>query len=224
ERELLGYIAEDEEQHYTTLQTKAFEPLPPQRERLQQMGFDLNSGSIDPKGLSALIAKTVDVLEALDNSERETKQVAAAYEKIVREMRLNRIGVEGDGGEDASSGGMTQSKVYGIAKPLSEMEGHYSRTRAKVLQLKATLESKDGKMSVADRLRKARLLNAEAKTLLNKLIDELYGVLSKMQGLAQLRQVVIVLGEIERGQREQAEVVQAILDALRERLLGGDKK
>jgi hypothetical protein len=87
ENELLAKIGEEEEQKYRDLQ-KAFKPLPENLDRLRDIAFDL-SGKVDAKLLDAFQARCESLNEVLLNSQQETRAVTQAYERIVREMRLN---------------------------------------------------------------------------------------------------------------------------------------
>ena len=201
ENELLAKIGEEEEQKYRDLQ-KAFKPLPENLDRLRDIAFDL-SGKVDEKLLTAFQARCEALNEALQTSQQETLAVSQAYERIVKEMRLNQVRDD------------LQSKVFkNIAQPLVKITGtHFSNTLKAVSTLQARLASKDA--SPAERSKAAD----DAKKELNDLVAAMNSVLAAMEGINTINKLIEELARVEKQEEDLERVVKKIRDEeIRKRL------
>ncbi|MFQ3650420.1 MAG: hypothetical protein SNJ75_08815, partial [Gemmataceae bacterium] len=204
ENELLAKIGEEEEQKYRDLQ-KAFKPLPENLDRLRDIAFDL-SGKVDDKLLDAFQARCEALSEVLLTSQQDTRAVSQAYERIVREMRLNQVRDD------------LQSKVYkNIARPLQIItETNFSNTLRAVNTLQAKLAARD--TPAAERSRAAD----EAKKELNDLVSALNNVLAAMEGINTINKLIEELARIEKQEEDLERVISEVRKRRIKELLGDD--
>ena len=204
ENELLAKIGEEEEQKYRDLQ-KAFKPLPENLDRLRDIAFDL-SGKVDDKLLDAFQARCETLSEVLLNSQQETRAVSQAYERIVREMRLNQVRDD------------LQAKVYkNIARPLQTItEVNFSNTVRAVNSLQAKLAARD--TPAGERSQAAD----EAKKELNDLVSALNSVLAAMEGINTINKLIEELARIEKQEEDLERVISEVRKRRIKELLGED--
>ncbi|MFQ3591598.1 MAG: hypothetical protein SNJ82_00195, partial [Gemmataceae bacterium] len=204
ENELLAKIGEEEEQKYRDLQ-KAFKPLPENLDRLRDIAFDL-SGKVDDKLLDAFQARCEALSEVLLTSQQDTRAVSQAYERIVREMRLNQVRDD------------LQTKVYqNIARPLQIItETNFSNTLRAVNTLQAKLAARD--TPAAERSRAAD----EAKKELNDLVSALNNVLAAMEGINTINKLIEELARIEKQEEDLERVISEVRKRRIKELLGDD--
>jgi hypothetical protein len=135
--------------------------------------------------------------------------VYQAYERILRELRVNQLR------EDVIG------KVYRtIYKPLAEVsETQFDRTHSAVIDLRKSLDQPD--QTVAKRTEDSRKPAEYARKQLNDLVEKLNSILSAMEGLAKINELIAELARIERQEEELESLVikihrKAILDALKD--------
>jgi hypothetical protein len=196
ENELLSRISEEEDLRYRELDN-AFKPLAANQDRLSEISLQLSAGGLTPTELGGMVARTDSLDEVLKASQQEVKAVSAAYERIVREMRLNQVR------EDM------QRRVYTtIARPLSQAaDTNFERTRSAVLALRKALGTTAGAEA---RITAAREPAKRARDEMRALVRKLNDVLTAMQGLAKINDLINALAEIERKASDIERVIQLI--------------
>jgi hypothetical protein len=205
ENELLAKIGEEEEQKYRDLQ-KAFKPLPDNLDRLRDISFELASAKVDEGLLVSFQARCESLSEVLQTSHQDVRAVTQAYERIVREMRLNQVRDD------------MQSKVFkSIFQPLQTIsERQFDITIRAVNTLQSRLATKD--TPPAERERAA----AEAKKELNDLVNALNGVLAAMEGINTINKLIEELARIEKKEEDLERIITQRRKKLIEELLGDD--
>jgi hypothetical protein len=209
ENELLGKIAEEEEVQYPELM-KAYKPLPENSERLSELWLALTASDLQETQLTNFIARADSLDEVLKNSEADVKAVAAAYERIIREQRLNQVRAD-----------LTAKVFRDIARPLSEVAAsNFDRTRNAVLALRKALD--DREKSPAARAQAARPKAAAARKELDTLVAKLKDVLEKMKGLSEINDLIVLLRAIEKAEEDQGSLLYKIQQENLRKLLGGE--
>lgn len=204
ENELLAKIGEEEEQRYRDLQ-KAFKPLPEGLDRLRDIAFAL-SGEVPANDLTAFVARCDTLSEILRTSEQDTKGVYMAYERIVRELRLNQVR------EDM------QTKIYKfIYVPLARVsERQYDVTVKSLDELRKKLATAD-----SPRVEREKAAS-EAKKELNDLVTALNGVLAAMEGINTINNLIAELARIEKQEEDLESLVKRVQKQRLKELLSVD--
>jgi hypothetical protein len=208
ENELLSRIAEEEETKYRDLQ-KAFKPLPENLNRIRDIHFSLSASGLKEADLNGFIARCDSLAEILKTSHQDTKGVYQAYERILREMRVNQLRDD------------VVSKVYKtIVKPLGEVsDTKFDQTYSSVVALRRALDNPE--LTVAGRTEASRQRADDTRKRLNDLVAQINAILSAMEGLAKINELIAELARIERQQEEIGEVVKKIWnDRIRRELEG----
>jgi hypothetical protein len=206
ENELLSKIAEEEETRYRDLQ-KAFKPLPENLSRLRDIHFAVSATGVQATDLTAFVARCDQLAEILKTSHQDTKGVYQAYERILRELRVNQLR------EDVIS------KVYRtIYKPLAEVsETQFDRTYSAVIALRRALDNQE--QTAAARSEASRKPAEDARKQLNDLVEKINGILSAMEGLAKINELIAELVRIERQVEDIGPVLKKVwLDRIRKEL------
>jgi hypothetical protein len=200
ENELLARIGEEEEAKYRELQ-KAFKPLPENLDRLRDMNFALTGGpgGIDAALLNSFLARCDTLTEALMGSHADVTGVYKTYDRIVNEMRTNDVR------EDMLS------KVYkGIFYPLEEVSTRqFDATKNAVKALRQSLDNPAA--PVAERVAAAAPKAAEARKQLNDLVAQLNAILSAMEGITKLNELIAELARIEKQEEDLEGLVSRLL-------------
>jgi hypothetical protein len=208
ENELLSRIGEEEETKYRDLQ-KAYKPLPENLNRIRDIDFALSASGLKEAELNAFISRCDSLAEILKTSQQDTKAVYQAYERILREMRVNQLR------EDILT------KVYKtIVAPLARVSDiQFDRTHSSVVALRRALGNPE--QSVPARAETARQRASDARKQLNDLVTQLNAILSAMEGLAKLNELIAELARIERQQEEiEGVVIKVYRDRIKRELEG----
>jgi hypothetical protein len=189
DNELLARIGEEEETKYRDLQ-KAYKPLPENLNRIRDIDFALSAAGLKEAELNAFISRCDSLAEILKTSQQDCKAVYQAYERILREMRVNQLR------EDVVS------KVYKtIVAPLGRVSDvQFDKTHASVVELRRALDNPE--LAVPARAEASRQRAGEARKQLNELVTQLNAILSAMEGLAKLNELIAELARIERQEEE----------------------
>jgi hypothetical protein len=197
ENELLSRIAEEEETKYRDLQ-KAFKPLPENLNRIRDIHFALSASGLKEADLNGFIARCDSLAEILKTSHQDTKGVYQAYERILREMRVNQLRDD------------VVSKVYKtIVKPLAEVsDTKFDRTYSSVVALRRALDNPE--MTVNARTEASRQRADDARKQLNDLVAQINAILSAMEGLAKINELIAELARIERDEETLESVINKV--------------
>ncbi|MBY0231716.1 MAG: hypothetical protein K2W96_20715 [Gemmataceae bacterium] len=203
ENELLAEIGKDEELKYRDL-ARSFKPLDENRQRVSEMSAALPTGMTPTDVLAGWQARCESLGELLKTSQADAKSAYDAYEKIVREMRLNQISAD------------YLHKVLQIHKPLKDVDALFSRASTSVGELRAKLA--EAAATTKDRTDAAN----RAKDDLNELHKVTENILRLMEGLIDLKKMIEQLIELERKEealgKTLAEVQRRLLiDLLKEK-------
>ncbi len=185
ENELLARIASEEEEKYRDL-LKLIKPLADNRDRLRDIAFELSAGGTQQGILNSMIARCDTLDDLLKSSHQDAKAVFQAYERIVREMRVNQV--RGD----------VLHKVHrDIYRPLETVTSvQFDRTINAERALRGALA--DQGIPLAKRGDAARPKAQAARAELNVLVQQINDILTKMQGLAEINALIKELHEIEK--------------------------
>lgn len=199
ENELLARIAEEEETKYKEMQ-KAYKPIADNLERMRDVHFALSSGpsGIDASLLTSFVARCDSLAEVLKTSHQDVRGVYVTYERIVKEMRVNQVR------EDILA------KVFRtIYLPLAQAsETQFDKAYNSVIALRRTLDQPT--QSVPERVEAAGPKAADARTQLVELEKLLTQILSAMEGLSKLNELISELARIERDEELLEESVKKL--------------
>jgi hypothetical protein len=173
-----------------------------------QVNLDLSSEGIKPETLGPMSVRCEQVVEALDKGQIAVREVAAAYNRIDREMRTNQV--------DPRRIDKVQTT---IVKPLAEADVLFDRTRDRVLDFRKSLENNE--LALDPRVEAARLAGNVAKVEMKGLMDHLNRILSAMEGLTDINKLVKMIAEIEKQEQEQSESIKGLKAELERRLFEG---
>jgi len=201
ENELLTEIGKEEEVKYRDM-ARAFKPLPENRDRIRDIVFEL-SGDVSKVAMNNMVARCEQLDEVLKQSQGESKAVYEAYERIVKEMRLNQLR------EDVLG------KVLHIHRPLGELEALYGKTNASIADFSKQLRDADSNRERREASAKQVLANMQ------ELVTKMNAILLLMEGLQDLYKLIAELARIEREEEASETLLKRLRDKLIRDLLGG---
>ncbi len=201
ENELLARIGEEEEKKRDELR-KTYLPLDEKQKDMGKLVSDLGPRTLDEETVASLAVRagTLDT-ETLASGQKVAKDVLAVYQRILREMRLNQV-----------SDKLTKKVHLSIVEPLSKIcddGGNFDTTRAAVQALQKELE--DTKKGLPQRLAQGELKAKNAQMEMELLVRRLNEVLSAMQGISDINDLINILVKIERDEEAQARGLQKVL-------------
>jgi hypothetical protein len=227
ENELLAQILLEEEILRERLE-KAVERLKTAKTILDEQVTKLQSPNQQYLSLVGLRADEVRS-KLLPDSYSATREVSADYNRILREMEVNRVQEQ-----------RVENVDQKICKPLEEVlapgAGHFAATEGSVQKLWEGVEAdvqllkqaedagkKDAKLLEDLEARRPGHLKAaqDAQENMGKLIDRLDAVLQSIGGELVERELIAILLEIERTQRDQAKGLAELYRRLYEEELKG---
>lgn len=205
--ELIGKIGEEEEAKQREL-LKQMKPLKDASIRMSDAQNELAQGA-NELVLTGTVARCDTVDDALRSALGDVIAVRNAYDRIVREYRLNQL--------DA----ILTKKVYlEVALPLGQIvDKQFDVTIGAVRALRRTVDNKD--MSVADRAREAKPKAQEAAVQINELLKQLTDVIDKMKGITEINELIKLLQEIEDEESKLEKTILRVRKELIDRLLKG---
>lgn len=196
ENELLAEIAKEEEKLYTDLQGSLNKMLESEA-KLHQVVLDLSSERVKADDLGPMSIRCEQVVEVLEKAQIVVRDVAAAYGRIHRELRINQVNAR-----------YIDKVENTIVKPLSDADPLFEKTRDAVLAFRAGLDNKDETLEA--RVGAARIGGAVAKEQMRLLIAHLNGILGAMQGVTDINKLIKILRDIEQREQEQYDTIDAI--------------
>jgi len=239
ENELLGRISEEEALKFDEMD-KAHKALEDRLARLREVYFGLgDAGKQEENTVKAHLATVMTVTDVLMASQREVRGVHTAYERIIREMRVNQVRVT-----------KMEETFKGITLPLralvlgyhdrvkdQNMASYFEQTQDAVLDLRKGLEELSAGLSkqpkgakgpvsgdLAARLARTYRDAGVARTQLNNLCREIDAVKRRMEGLSSLERLRKEVRRLEEQQRQLENVVKNVLILIKKRELEGDGK
>lgn len=206
--ELTARIGEEEEAKQRDL-LKMMKPLRDARDRMSDASLSLSVASANEQTLNAVLARCDAVDDTLKTSHADAIAVRNAYDRIVREQRLNQIE------------GLAPAKTFEeVAFPLGKVaDRSFDRAIDGVKALRRAVDNKDAPMGARakDAAPKAR----EAQERLEKLVRELDDVISKMKGLTELRELILLLEDVYVQEGKLLDIANMLRRLLLKRLLEG---
>jgi hypothetical protein len=213
EIELLFEINQEEQRLYDEL-FKSVADLRKAFEQLQSLKFDIRLEPVGgrPTNFDAYSVRTEDVQKVLKESQRMTVKVLKDYEKILQELRTNRI-------EKGDAISKTKKDIVG---PLTQIiNGDYRLVETVGGQpvpagfpvandgLKYLREEVDNiKLNEVERLKRSTDAADGAEKDLNRLLTALNLVLNEMAGVVQLGEILKGLNELELKERDSIQKIE----------------
>src|SRR5262249_14723975 len=147
--------------------------------KLHQVALDLTSASLKPENLGPMSVRADEIDQnALDKGQAGTKEVAGKFQRILKELRINRV---------------SQSRIEHvdkqIAAPLGEIaEAEFPRTHDALMAFRKALD--DATQPLPARVQAARAEGEAAKKQVRTLITRLEQVLASMKSLISLDKLI----------------------------------
>src|SRR5262249_17289568 len=199
DNELLAKIGEEEDANQREL-LKQLKPLHHARHRMSDAELSLSAGVTEPV-LNGLIARCDTVDEALKVAHADVMGVKSAYDRIVREMRLNQLDEN-----------LTSKVFKEVALPLTRLSDvQFGRAIESVRVLRRAVDNKDA--SVASRAKDAGPKASEAKKQLNELVSQLRDILDKMKGISDINELIRELVDIDNQEQKLEELIKKVRTA-----------
>jgi hypothetical protein len=191
--ELLFQISLEEQRLFDELQ-KSFAEMEKARSQLSALRFDIPSmpgaRGVDYVGFSV---RAEEIDKTVRESLRVTTKVHADYDRILREMRTNRIH-EGDKKQ------IVERVKDNIVGPLGKVkEGDFPYAQEATANLRKILDS--GEPDDAKRLASSRAAAEAAEKEMDRVLNSLREVLVHMAGIVEIGKLIAKIRELE--QREQ---------------------
>jgi hypothetical protein len=194
ETELLAEIGKEEEKLYTDLDS-AFAKLLETEAKLVSTLQDLASERVKVEELQPMSIRCEQIIESLEKGEASVREVGAAYDKILRELRTNQVDPR------------MVARIQGISEALDKSGGLFDKARDSVAAFRRALDNAEVPLEV--RLGVARPAGGVAKEQLRTLMAQLNQILGQMGGLVELNKIIAKLAEVEKTEREQWEWLSA---------------
>jgi hypothetical protein len=215
--ELLSEIAKEEEGLHLKLDDTV-NRLKESRARLDQVIGDLGTTGFKADQFSPLSVRSEEVEQVREKSEQASQEVLNDYQKILKEMEVNRV--------QRVQPGIVTKVERTIATPLDDvLHAEFPRAKEGLDELRKTLDDKD--MDLQAKVEAARKSSLEARARLEVLIQKLNAVLDAMGTLEGINDLVKKLRQLEEDERTQYEVIDRlrneVLKDLANDLFGPDK-
>jgi hypothetical protein len=188
--------------------------MKPIREGRDRMGDAVLalSGNTNEQILNSVLARCDTVDDALKTAQADAISVRNAYDRIVREQRLNQM-----------EHNVTAKMFNEVALPLGKVvDVQFDRALNAVKTLRRAVDSKDG--TVAARANDARPKAAEAQKQLDKLWADLNDVIAKMKGITELKEILLLLEDVYNNEVKLHDIAVRVRNALLKALLDEGKK
>jgi hypothetical protein len=206
ENELLSEVGKEEEGLHVKLDDVTTR-LREEQSRLEKVISDLGSvGSPARKAdeFAPLSVTSEKALELLEKSLESTREVLNDYEKIVTEMKMNRVR------DDYVN--HTQNNVVTPLARITFPIGPFSEASESLKELRKNLDN--GELDLPTRSDNSRKAAAVARAKLEELIKQLDGVLAGMEGIITLNKIIETARQIEEAQRAQADFLKRVKDQM----------
>ena len=194
EEELLAEIAKEEEALHIKLE-EVLNKLVEGRSKLDQVNQGLNVvKKADDFNPFSVRGEELDQL--LDKTQASTAEVYKDYQRILREVELNRVNQP-----------MINKVRDEICEPLDGvLRGDFVRTQERLAELRKTLESPEA--NLATRAEAAKTAGQAMSRELNQLIDHINQVLNQMEQIATIKILIRIATEIRDEEQKQYEMIQ----------------
>lgn len=218
--ELLYEIGKEEQRLYDELR-KSFDELEKAREQMKGIKFDLPPDAEARVDFLSFSVREENVEKVVREGQRITTKVWLDYERILGEMRTNRIqstrGVRAPGRE-------LVDKVYNnIVKPLRKIRGtNFVDTQRELDGLRKALDNTA--VSDARRLIDSRSFAEYADKEVAKLVEALREVLLQMKGVTDLNELIGKIHRMEQKERELLSILKKLKAINEEDLFKGADK
>jgi hypothetical protein len=210
--ELLVQIGQEEQRLYDELQ-KTFDELQKARSQLASVRSDLPPEP-GPRGVDFLSysVRVEDVEKAVREGLRVTTKVHLDYDRILREMRTNRI---------QNKNRDLVAKVHNsIVTPLAKIrDADFGYAQAACGSLRRTLDN--AALAEPAKLAKARAEAESASKELDALVSALNEVLLHMRGIVDINKLIAQLRELEQKEQQSVERLRAKKDQLEKEIFEG---
>jgi hypothetical protein len=197
ESELLAEIAKEEELKYNELKS-TYDHYNDSEGKLEQTVEDLSSGSVKVENLPAMSVRCNQVLEALERAHRETHDVYVAYDRILRELKANRV--------QAKHIERVDNNIVSPLRKLDEFE--FDKARDRLVAFRRALD--DDSLEAVARIAGARKAGDQAKEQLREVKDQLFQILGAMEGLVDVNRLVKWVREIDEAEQEQRDKLNRV--------------
>jgi hypothetical protein len=207
--ELLSEIAKEEESLHLKLDDMASR-LKEGRSKLDQVIADLATTTPKAEQFAPMSVRAEEIEQVREKSETATGEVLTDYQRILREMKFNRVQ-------------RVQPEIIDriqrtIADKLEDIiHGDFPATREGFDQLHKVLDNKD--VEVAARAEQSRKAAGEARDRLETLIKHLDQVLNSMEQLTNINTLIKQITRLEEAERTQTDVLENLKKEIEKKLL-----
>jgi methyl-accepting chemotaxis protein len=209
--ELMGKIGEEEEAKQREL-LKQMKPLRDAGIRMSDAANELAVQGATELVMTGTVARCDTVDDALKSALGDVISVRNAYDRIVREYRLNQLDPH-----------LTKKVYEDVAKPLGEVvDKQFDVTIASVRSLRRTVDDKS--QTVAERSKEAGPKAREAQKQIGELLRQLNDIIDKMKSITEITELIKLLQEIEDEEWKLEKRIQQVRAELIKRLLEGATK
>ncbi|MBI1915039.1 MAG: hypothetical protein HYS12_09930 [Planctomycetes bacterium] len=219
DNELLFQISLEEQRLFDELK-KTFDDLERARSQLSALRFDIpaqpGARGVDFVGFSV---RAEEIDKVVRESLRVTTKVHADYEKILREMRTNRIH-EGDKRQ------LVERVKDNIVGPMAKAkDDDFPYAQSACTNLRRTLDNPS--LADLDRLEKSRGAADAAEKEMDRVLNSLREILVHMAGIVEINKLIAKIRELEQRELNSLETIKARKDKIENEIfeqLGTPKK
>jgi hypothetical protein len=206
--DLLTEIAKEEESLHLKLDDMVGR-LREGRTKLEQVIGDLGTTNPKPELFPPMSVRSEEIEQVRDKAETATGEVLRDYQRIVQEMRLNRV--------ERVQPNIINRVERTITTPLDDvLRRDFPRAKDGLDDLRKVLDAKD--QAVAAKANKARVAAVEAAARLDILIQDLSAVLNSMEGLTNINTLIKKLRDLDEAERGQYEMLDRVQTQLKKDL------
>jgi hypothetical protein len=207
--ELLSEIAKEEEGLHLKLDDMVSR-LREGRTKLEQVVGDLGAANPKPEAFAPMSVRSEEIEQVRDKTETATSEVLRDYQRILKEMDLNRI-------QRVQPALITRVERT-ITTPLDDiLRADFPRAKEGLDELRKVLDTKDA--DTAAKAANARKAAVEAQARLDILIQDLSAVLNSMEGLTNINTLIKKLRDLDEAERAQYDVLDQLKTQLEKEVL-----
>jgi hypothetical protein len=207
--ELLSEIAKEEEGLHLKLDDMVSR-LREGRTKLEQVVGDLGTANPKPEAFAPMSVRAEEIEQVRDKTETATSEVLRDYQRILKEMDLNRI-------QRVQPALITRVERT-ITTPLDDiLKSDFPRAKEGLDELRKVLDTKEA--DAAAKAAGARKAAVEAQARLDILIQDLSAVLNSMEGLTNINTLIKKLRDLEEAERAQYDVIDQLKNQLEKDIL-----
>jgi hypothetical protein len=198
--ELLSEIAKEEESLHLKLDDMVGR-LKEGRSKLEQVVGDLGTANPKPEQFAPMSVRSEEIEQVRDKAETATAEVLRDYQRILKEMDLNRV-------QRVQPSIITRVERT-IATPLDDiLRNDFPKAKEGLDELHKVLDAKEP--DVAAKALQSRKAAVEAQARLDILIQDLSAVLNSMEGLTNINSLIKKLRDLEEAERAQYDVLDQL--------------